>query len=134
MKDIYKSKLHKGKLILKEDALQEYCISDFKEVFGDFEKDKTKPMIIHIANEAARNTSFGYHKKMKILGKLAGIPDLIIINNGIIFFIELKAEDGKLNSEQIKVIDCIQTHNIQCFLCKTRQEFLAACKKMIYSL
>lgn len=131
MKDIYKKKLYKGKLILKEDALQEYCINDFKDLFGDFAINKIKPMIIHIANETAKKTSFAYHNKMKKQGKIAGVPDLMIIYKSKVFFIELKAEDGKTSIEQNYLIECFKYHNIDCFVCKTRNEFIEICKNII---
>lgn len=131
MKDIYKKNLYKGKLILKEDILQQNCIATFKLVFGDFTLDKTKPMIIHIANETSKQTSIGYHVKMKKQGKVAGIPDLMIISNEKVFFVELKAENGQTSKQQNYLIECFEFHKIQCFVCKTEQEFLNICKKII---
>ena len=108
--------------------MQERCLNTFKEIYGDFNKDFTKPMIVHIANETSKKTSFAYHNKMKAQGKVAGIPDLMIIGKGKLFFVELKAEDGKTSKEQDYFIKCLNYNEHNCFICKTQEDFMQVCK------
>ena len=48
----------------------------------------------------------------------------------MIFFIELKALDGKTSLAQNYLIDSLSYHGFDCFICKTELEFLEVCEKV----
>jgi VRR-NUC domain len=45
---------------------------------------------------------------LKSMGVVAGVPDVIIINNGKVFGLELKAEDGRLTDIQRETIETMR--------------------------
>lgn len=52
----------------------------------------------------------------------AGVPDLLIINNGVHIFIELKYEKGKLSKIQEYTIEKINLAGGEAHICRTTDE------------
>ena len=50
------------------------------------------------------NISFKQRATLKKMGLVPGMPDLAILANGTIYFMELKVEDGVLNKHQKIII------------------------------
>ncbi len=91
-------KLENGKPIYKEDYIHKQCVKWFYETYGDFRTDFNIPMLIHNANETpAKSNLLGYHRKMKLMGKIAGFADFSLYNpkTQTFILIELKASDVK---------------------------------------
>lgn len=128
-KSIYKKNLYKGKLVLKEDVLHSNCVKWFYLQYGDFRIDKDAPMLCHIANETPRSSNkiqmIAYANKMKKLGKIKGIPDFFLRRkDGLVLFIELKAEDSNIKDEQKYIFDYMNKDLEFCKICKTEEEFV----------
>lgn len=91
----------KSKMQFKgEDALHRDCVEWFYNEFGDFTRDKNAPMIHHSPNVNAnvgKIQAINYNRKMHILGRLKGFPDLLIRRkqDGAVIFIELKIASKK---------------------------------------
>lgn len=94
-----KHKVYKPKqLIISEDILNKNCVEWFYIQYGH-----TNAILHHSPNENSkgkRGTLIAYNAKMKRLGRLAGFPDLIIIYQGRILFIEFKSIKGIIRDSQ----------------------------------
>lgn len=108
----------------KEDHLQKACVDWFRlqhrnlmitsfpagYVFGG---DKTQRAITG--------------KRMKDMGYLVGIPDLLIPHANRFYFglfVELKTETGKLSKEQKEVIGKLEHEGYKCSVCRSVEEFI----------
>lgn len=52
----------------------------------------------HVPNDAKR--SFATANRMRSMGMVAGVPDLVLIKNGEVFGLELKAKGGRVQPSQ----------------------------------
>lgn len=61
---------------------------------------RKKPDVVywHTPNDARR--SWGNVARLKAMGMVPGVPDLIFCHNGEISFLEIKAERGRLSDNQ----------------------------------
>jgi hypothetical protein len=62
---------------------------------------ETRGLIFHVPNGGNRSEFEG--SQLKASGVVAGIPDLIILNNGKAYGLELKTEIGAIRDVQIKI-------------------------------
>lgn len=131
----YSIKMYKGEPVLCEEYLHTLCRGWFINTYGNFIDKQDAPILCHIANETFRGNNkggtFQYHRKMKNLGKITGMPDLMVINNGKTFFIELKTLNGKIKPEQEYIMESLQKHGVPCFICRTLEEFKEVTKDNI---
>lgn len=79
---------------------------------------KNNIICFSVPNEATRNNS----KYIKS-GVLAGVSDLICINNGEVLFIELKDYKGKQSEKQKEFENSIILQGLKYFLVRTLDEF-----------
>ena len=77
--------------------------------------------LFHVPNGGTRNKVEAM--QMKASGVVPGIPDLILINKGKTYGIELKTTIGKLSDKQIKVHESWGNQNIEVFVIRTFEEF-----------
>jgi len=62
--------------------------------------DDLRPIVYHVANGGSRDAREA--SNLKVQGVLAGVPDLtIILPNGKIVFVEMKAKDGRVSAAQV---------------------------------
>lgn len=75
-----------------EDQIQKYVVAALRA--------SARPDVVywHTPNDAKR--SWGNVSRLKAMGMLAGIPDLILCRNGETFFLEIKASGGRLSDNQ----------------------------------
>ena len=59
------------------------------------------------------NISFAELNALKKRGMVPGMPDLAILKNQKIYFLEFKSERGKLSKNQQIIIDYLITHNYE---------------------
>ena len=53
----------------------------------------------------------------------AGVPDrIVVLPNGDIFFVELKAEDGELTPQQIRQIERIEKRNAKVYVIRGKRQ------------
>lgn len=57
------------------------------------------------------NISFAELNALKKRGMVPGMPDLAILKNQKIYFLEFKSKNGKLSENQQIIIDYLITHN-----------------------
>jgi len=81
---------------------------------------KTRGLIFHVPNGGKR--SMIEATQLKASGVIPGIPDLMVLNDGKAYGIELKTEIGKLRPEQIKIHAIWIENNIPVFLCRSFDE------------
>lgn len=64
----------------------------------------------------------GYIVVKLILTNTNGIPDLMVLKNGITFFIEVKNEKGKLSELQKLRIEELEKNNFKCYIIRNLNE------------
>jgi hypothetical protein len=57
-------------------------------------------------------------RKLKRMGLKAGVPDIMLIRDGRVYFIELKAAKGRPSAEQISVWNCLSSNGAPVALCR----------------
>ena len=90
----------------EEDKLLMQCVGWFK-----YQYPEPKYLIHHSPSEGKRNVKINkYGRKyspeatrLKLKGTRAGFPDLIIVSDLRILFIEMKSDKGRLNDNQREV-------------------------------
>lgn len=85
----------------------------------------TRGLIFHVPNGGKR--SMIEATQLKASGVIPGIPDLMVLNNGKAYGIELKTEIGRLRPEQIKIHAVWIENNIPVYLCRSFED----CKMII---
>lgn len=79
-----------------EDEIQSAIVSALRIAFP-------KCIVAHFAN--GENRDFGTAMKLKNMGTLAGMPDLIVVlPEGKVAFIEVKTAGGRLSAAQTSII------------------------------
>lgn len=58
-------------------------------------------------------------RKLKRMGLKAGVPDLMLIRAGRAYFIELKADKGRLSPEQRAIRNDLITHGAPAAVCRS---------------
>ena len=107
------------KLIQTEHSLHIQCVQWF-------EIQHKVPLLNHQANENPRGNKIQmicYNKKMKSLGTKTGFPDIQILYNGQVLFIELKSLTGKLSDSQKTLFQQIESNGFQVHIIRTFEDF-----------
>lgn len=89
-----------------EEYIQIYIISFLRKL--SLEDDF---IALHIPNGGYRSKKEG--AKLKLMGVIAGAPDILILKNGITHFIELKKLSGKLSPAQSIFISKANCHGFR---------------------
>lgn len=97
-----------------ESKLQIACVKWFRYCYPNY-------IIFSIPNGGSRNIREA--KILKAEGVLAGVPDLQIISKGRTFFIEMKTEKGRQNTNQKAFQEKVNKLGFDYFLCRSFQEF-----------
>lgn len=74
-------------------------------------------IFFHVPNGGARSQREG--GKLKLMGVLAGVPDLCVLLHDKIFFIELKAEIGRTSKAQDEFIHDARTLGHKTYIVKS---------------
>jgi len=93
-----------------EDNLQ-------KNVFTYFslQYPHKKGLFFHCPNGGKRNAKEA--AKLKGMGVLPGVPDLLLIHNKTLYGIELKAEKGKVSEHQNNINNIWRSNGINTYIC-----------------
>lgn len=85
----------------------------------------TRGLIFHVPNGGKRSKIEA--TQLKASGVVAGIPDLLILNDGKVYGLELKRDDGKwrVSDDQIKIHAAWKNNNIPVFLCDDYDEAIS---------
>lgn len=78
---------------MTEDQIQAKVFQYFHNNYPE-----TRKLLFHVPNGGLRNLREA--SKFKSMGVIAGVPDLLLINKGKLYGIELKTEDGVLSKVQ----------------------------------
>lgn len=97
-----------------EHLIQVSCINWFK-------REYPKYLIFSIPNGEFRHKTVAL--RLKAEGLLSGIPDLCVITNDKLFWIEMKAEKGRLSNSQKEVQKKMQELNQEVYTCFSFEEF-----------
>ncbi len=115
-----KAKTVKQKVLLQtEHELHIQCVQWF-------EMQHKKPLLNHQANENPRGSKIQmicYNKKMKSLGTKAGFPDIQILYNEKVLFIEFKSLTGKLTDSQKALFQQFESNGFPVHIIRTFQKF-----------
>lgn len=78
---------------------------------------QTRGLIFHVPNGGKRSKIEA--SQLKASGVVAGIPDLIALNNGMCYGIELKRDEGKwkVSDEQAKIHAAWKANGIPVYVC-----------------
>lgn len=108
------------KLLQTEHELHIECVKYFNTFFKG-------GIINHQANENPRGDKkqmIRYNVKMRSLGTKAGFPDIQIIFNGQVLFIEFKSLSGSLSENQKKLFAEFEEQGFKVHIVKTLNEFI----------
>jgi len=106
----------------EESKLQQNCVKWFRYQFPE-----PKYLIYANANGGQRNVITA--KIMKGEGVRAGVPDLTILSQGHIFFVEMKSEKGRLSENQKEVIEIIDKLGFKTYVVNSFDQFMDVCNK-----
>lgn len=106
-----------GKMILpkQEDQLQAECFIWHWNTFPE-----QRGRLFHV-NQKARNAIEG--NRMKAMGVVPGVSDLIFLRASGPMFIEMKIEDGKQSPEQVKFQRIVESLGFQYIICRSFSQF-----------
>lgn len=78
---------------------------------------QTRGLIFHVPNGGKRSKIEA--SQLKASGVVPGIPDLLILNDGKVYGLELKRDEGKwkVSDEQVKIHETWKANNIPVYLC-----------------
>ena len=85
--------------------------------------------LFHVPNGGTRNKIEAM--MLKSTGVVAGIPDLILLNRGKCYGIELKIEKGVVSEKQKKVHEVWNNQGIETFICWNLEEFKEVVNKIM---
>jgi len=115
-----------------EDNLQIACVNYFHMQYPHFiihHSANGGKRTMRINNKGQKYCSEG--SRFKKMGVVAGFPDLMIITNKKIFFVELKSQKQKLNENQKIIHEKLNKLEQKVYICYLIEEFIAICKKEI---
>ena len=105
-----------------EDILQGQIVQWYSLEYGK----KHDKCLFH-CNNKAKNKIEG--NRMKAMGVKTGVPDLILVVNEKVIFIELKTQIGKQGKEQKIFETQVKSLNQIYVIVRTLEEFKEICKK-----
>ena len=72
-------------------------------------------VVASVPNEVKRSgrKAMGEQRKKKEMGLLRGFPDLVLVCNGQIFFLEVKAPRGRLSADQVAVHEALRANGAE---------------------
>ena len=99
-----------------ESKLQRDCVKWFRYQYPKY--------MIHA------NANGGYRSALEAAimngeGVTAGVPDLTVIIPGEVFYIEMKAPNGKVSPLQRQWIENAGALGVRCYVCRSIDEFIA---------
>lgn len=100
---------------IHEHKIQSTCFIWHNNTFPEY-----RGLLFHVNNKA-KNAFEG--NKMKALGSVSGIPDLIYIFEGKVYGIEMKTENGVLQPQQKMIHKLWENHKIDVFVCRSFDQF-----------
>lgn len=101
---------------ISESQLQAQC---FQYAYNNF--PQLRGLIFHVPNGGTRNKAEA--AKLKALGVIPGIPDIICLYNNKPIAIEFKTSSGKLSKPQNTIHQIWRNNNIPIFICRSFQQW-----------
>lgn len=80
----------------------------------------TNNLIFSVPNESANGREAMYKKS---IGLMAGVSDLICINNGKVFFVEVKDDKGKQSEKQKIFQEKVESQGFRYILVRSLEDF-----------
>ena len=109
---------------LSEDQLQAKCYQWFHNTYPQY-----RGMLFHVPNGASRNIIEA--SKLKAMGVVPGIPDMILCINSKTTFFELKAENGRLSPAQIEIHKMLRLEGFDVHTVFSYDEFVRTIESLI---
>ena len=103
-----------------EHDIQAECVSWFKQEYPS-------GIIFAVPNAATHTRSYYYQAE----GMLPGAPDLVVVNNGGVAFIEMKSPKGRMKEQQVEFMKKSQDNGIQYGICRSLEDFKSTCKRLL---
>jgi hypothetical protein len=113
-------KTKKDDLPHSENKIQSDCFQWFHNSFKHL-----RGLLFHVPNGEYRDMATA--NRLKAMGVVPGIPDLIFNYRGRTYFIEMKKPGGKPSKEQIKIHDILDQHRFTVWIVDSLEGF----KKLI---
>lgn len=85
-------------------------------------------LAVAVPNEGKRSASAG--RRLKGTGMRPGFPDLICMKDGCVVFLEVKAEKGRLQSNQAEFHDVLRRYGMRVAVVRSQDEAVAALAAM----
>ena len=105
-----------------EHKLQSLCFIHHHNTYPEY-----RGLLFHVNNKS-RNAIEG--NKMKSLGTVSGIPDLIYIFKGKVYGIEMKTETGVVPPSQKVIHAKWNEHQIKVYICRSFIQFQEIIKEI----
>jgi hypothetical protein len=116
-------------IVVPEDTIHQHCIQWFNMQYGN-----SGAILHHSPNENPRgvqSTLIRYNAKMKALGRKAGFPDIIILHQGRVLFVELKSQTGTLSAVQKSLFQEFQRAGFEVKVVRSLEEFIEVVDQFI---
>lgn len=104
----------------EESSLQQWCVSFLTYKYSHL-------FCHHSPNEGVRSDFQGAVLKKE--GTKKGWPDLEILANGTIYFVEFKTPKGRQSDAQKAVEKVLTKMGYKYMICRTREDFIELCHK-----
>lgn len=75
-------------------------------------------IVYHTPNGGSRNSEIE-GASLKGLGVIAGVPDLTILGDGKVFFMEVKSPSGRVRPAQRKFMSLLEKSGIECAIVRS---------------
>ncbi len=119
---------------IPEDTIHQHCIQWFYTQHGN-----SGAILHHSPNEGIGNNDdpklraklIRYNSKMKSLGRKAGFPDIIILYQGRVLFVELKSQTGLLSTAQKSLFQEFQRTGFDVKIVRSLEEFMNVVNQFI---
>lgn len=115
MQQFKRVRKNKNNLTQTEDNLQSTC---FQWHWNNFPAERRK--LFHV-NQKARNAIEG--NRMKAMGVVPGVSDLIYLSSAGPVFIEMKSETGTQTKEQKEFETMVTAMGYKYFICRSFEQF-----------
>ena len=103
-------------MVLSEDRLQQECFIWFSNDYKMY-----RGLLFHVPNGGFRLSREA--AKLKTMGVVSGVSDLIFLWKGRVYFFELKTKIGKQSKDQIRWESLVKNEGFNYFLIRTFEEF-----------
>lgn len=103
-------------MVDSEEKIQSNCFLWFWNTYPEY-----RGLLFHVPNGGKRNSREA--NKLKAMGVVPGIPDLLFLWKGITYYIEMKNATGELSPDQKRIKKLFVDNGAIVFVCRELKSF-----------